>query len=132
MEHIDNAVIDGVFKEAKLSDKLRANYCLHTSPSDNIQKMLNVLIPGSRIPIHRHHNTCETLILLRGKAIVVYYDDIMGEEERIVLSQDNVLCIDIPKEKWHSVEIEEPVVLFEIKEGPYRPLCNDEVAENND
>ena len=94
--------------------------------------MLNVLIPGSRIPIHRHHNTCETLILLRGKAIVVYYDDIMGEEERIVLSQDNVLCIDIPKDKWHSVEIEEPVVLFEIKEGPYRPLCNDEIAEKND
>lgn len=114
-------------EEAKRTSKLRANYCLHESQEDNIQKMINVILPDSEVPIHRHLYSDETLVVLRGRIEIVMYDENGIEKERNELSHQDNQIIDIKKGLWHSIAVTEPVCLLEIKEGPYRPLVSQEL-----
>lgn len=125
---IDNATLDAIEQKAKESPRLRANICLHKSPSDKVQKMINVLLPGTNIPIHRHLQSDETLSLLRGRITVIYYNEDGIESESFVMSQETgTSIVDIPLGQWHRVIVNQPVALLEVKEGPYRPLLNEEV-----
>ena len=54
MIQIDKALLDDLFAKAKESDRKRMNYDLRTSSNDGSQRMLNALLPGSIVPIHRH------------------------------------------------------------------------------
>ena len=74
MINIDKTLLDDLFAKAKESDRLRMNYDLRTSASDNSQRMLNALLPGTIVPIHRHPNSNENVILLCGKLVEVIYD----------------------------------------------------------
>ena len=64
---IDKVHLDKVFAQAKASPRLRVNYDLRNSAADKSQRMLNALEPGTIMPIHRHHASSETVIVLRGK-----------------------------------------------------------------
>ena len=123
---IDAQLLDEIQKKAAESPRLRANICLHKSPDDKVQKMINFLLPGTEMPIHCHHNSDETLAVLRGEITIVYYDSDGIETERYLLNSDSMPAIDIPKNQWHNIIVSEPVALLEIKEGPYRPLSYDE------
>ena len=72
---IDDKLLDGIRVLAKGSPRLRMNYDLRNSEADGSQRMLNALEMGTVIPIHRHHDTSETQILLRGVIDVLIYDD---------------------------------------------------------
>lgn len=127
---ITNSLFEELICKAKKSHRLRVNYCLHKTQEDKVQKMINVICPGSEVHIHRHLNTEETLVLLKGKIIIRYYNDKMIEIDNFELSSDNPV-IDIMREQWHSITVTEPVILLEIKEGPYRPLMDVEIANGN-
>ena len=50
--------------------------------------------------------------------------------ERMELSSSSgVVAVDIPKGQWHNVKVLEPTVLLEIKEGPYRPISDNEILK---
>lgn len=87
--------------------------------------MINILLPSTQIPIHRHLYTCETLVLIRGSIIIIYHDNHGIETERFHLSKESSYAIYILTGQWHNVIVEEPIVLSEIKEGPYQPLSKD-------
>lgn len=127
---ITNSLFEELISKAKKSSRLRVNFCLHKTQEDKVQKMINVICPGSEVPIHRHLNTEETLVLLKGKIIIRYYNEKMEEVENFELSSNNPV-IDIMRGQWHSITVTEPVILLEIKEGPYRPLKNDEILNGN-
>ena len=118
--------VDDVKKKAAESPRLRANFCLHKSPDDKVQKMINILLPGTEMPIHCHHNSDETLVVLKGKITIVYFDNEGVETERYLLNH-SMPAIDIPMNQWHNIIVKEPAALLEIKEGPYRPLSSEEV-----
>ena len=120
MIQIDKTLLDELFAKAKESDRLRMNYDLRTSASDNSQRMLNALLPGSIVPIHRHPNSNENVILLCGKLVEVIYDAEGNETECIHLdpSVGNFGCV-VPAGAWHSVEVLEPSVIYEAKDGKY-------------
>lgn len=117
---IDKEFLGKLFEEAVCSPRLRMNYDLRTSVSDNSQRMLNALLPGSIVPIHRHPNSNENVLLLCGKLVEVIYDVNGNETERIHLdpSVGNFGCV-VPAGAWHTVEVLEPSVLFEAKDGKY-------------
>lgn len=119
MIQIDKTLLDELFAKAKESDRLRMNYDLRTSASDNSQRMLNALLPGSIVPIHRHPNSNENVILLCGKLVEVLYDEEGNETERIHLdpSVGNFGCV-VSAGVWHTVEVLEPSV-YEAKDGRY-------------
>ena len=143
---INEDLIDLLFAQAKENPRLRQNYDLRTSASDTSQRMLNALLPGTVVPIHRHEDTTETVICLCGRLDEVIYEEVMvyenaaadaapmgmdaqdvtrkveyREVQRIHLcpTEAKYGC-QIPKGAWHTVEVIEPSVIFEAKDGAYR------------
>lgn len=119
----DNNLFNKIIEQAENSPRLRMNFNVHKSLDEKVQKLFNVLLPGTDVPIHRHLHTEETYIILKGKLFVVFYDDLGGQTERILLDPSiGNFGINIPKGQWHSIEVLLPSVIFEVKEGPYKPL----------
>ena len=120
MIKIDEKLINDLFDKAVVSDRKRMNYDLRTSSNDGGQRMLNVLLPGTKVPIHRHPNSNENVLCLSGKLVEVIYDADGNETERIHLdpSVGNFGCV-VPAGAWHTVEVLEPSVIYEAKDGKY-------------
>ena len=120
---LDDTLLDDLEAKAKQSPRLRMNLNLHDSLDSKAQRLLNALLPGTVIPIHRHRHTAETYAILRGRMFVVFYDSMGGAVERILLdSRSGHYGVHIPKGQWHAVEVIEPSVILEVKDGPYAPL----------
>ena len=134
---IDNKFISGLLSEAAENPRLRQNYDLRTSSDDNSQRMLNALLPDTLVPVHRHPRSTENVLLLHGKLVEVFYEEELRgdgieqkqdmaigrrlhETARIVLdpSSGNYGCV-VPAGTWHTVEVLEPSVIYEAKDGKY-------------
>lgn len=117
---INKELLDNLFEQAKENPRLRQNFDLRTSTNDNSQRMLNALLPGTVVPIHRHPQSTENVFLLCGKIVEVICDENGNEIERIHLdpSVGNYGCV-VPQCAWHTVEILEPSVIYEAKDGKY-------------
>ena len=134
---IDNKFISKLLSEAAENPRLRQNYDLRTSSDDNSQRMLNALLPGTVVPIHRHPHSTENVLLLHGKLVEVFYEEErpgdgieqkqdmaigrrLHETARIVLdpSFGSYGCV-VPAGVWHTVEVLEPSVIYEAKDGKY-------------
>ena len=120
MIEINKTLLEDLFAKANESDRLRMNYDLRTSVSDNSQRMLNALLPGTIVPIHRHPLSNENVLLICGKLVEIIYDAEGNETERIHLdpSIGNFGCV-VPAGAWHTVEVLEPSVIYEAKDGKY-------------
>ena len=134
-----------LFEQATMNPRLRQSFDLRTSSADNSQRMLNALLPGTVVPIHRHEDTTETVVCLCGKMDEVIYEEVVtygkGAPDAMPMGMDaqdvtrNVeyrevqrirLCpaegkygCQVPKGAWHTVEVIEPSVIFEAKDGAY-------------
>ena len=120
---INNELLDEVTIKAEESPRLRMNFNLHDSFDAKAQRLINVLLPGTVLPIHRHKYTAETYVLLRGKMVVVFYNDLGAQIERYLLDPTiGNYGVHIPPGQWHGIEVIEPSAIFEVKDGPYTPL----------
>ena len=72
---LDTALLDTLTAQARTSPRLRQHYDLRDSAEDQSQRILNALEPGTVLPIHRHRESSETVVMLRGKGRWNYYDD---------------------------------------------------------
>lgn len=127
---LDNKLLDKITEEAEVSPRLRMNFNLHKSLDAKAQRLFNVLLPGTVLPVHRHTHTDETYILLRGRMFVVFYDDLGGQSERYLLEpQIGKYGVHIPAGQWHTIEVIEPSAIFEVKDGPYTPLQPEDILE---
>ena len=117
---INKDFLGKLFEQAVENPRLRQNFDLRTSSADNSQRMLNALLPGTVVPVHRHPHSNENVILLCGKLVEVFCDDDGNETERIPLDPvvGNYGCV-VPPGVWHTVEVLEPSVIYEAKDGKY-------------
>ena len=117
---INKELLDNLFDQAKENPRLRQNLDLRTSSADTSQRMLNALLPGTIVPIHRHPQSTENVLLLCGKIVEVICDENGNEIERIHLDSTvgNYGCV-VPQGAWHTVEVLEPSVIYEAKDGKY-------------
>ena len=129
---IDHVLLDNLTAQAQASPRLRMNLDLRNSDGDSSQRMLNAIEPGSVIPIHRHRRTSETVVVLRGRVVEEYYDDI----ERICcaayeLSAGGPICaLNIPAGQWHTLRaLESGTVILEMKDGAYEPIGKEDVMD---
>ena len=121
---ITQALLDKLTAEAKASPRLRMNYDLRNSDSDGSQRMLNAIEPGSPLPIHRHQKTSETVVVLRGRLVWEFYDELERIcTERVKVSPNGpVVALNIPAGVWHTVKaLESGSVILEMKDGAYEP-----------
>lgn len=142
---ITQALLDKLTEQAKVSERLRMNLDLRDSAEDGSQRMLNAIEPGSVLPIHRHQNTSETMVCLRGKLRVEYYDEFSRpsgnerpevERERIctesfVIEPGGVnVAVSIPIGVWHTVHaLESGTCILEMKNGRYEPLKEGDILK---
>lgn len=139
-----------LFEQAKANPRMRQHFDLRTSSADTSQRMMNALLPNTEVPIHRHEDTSETVICLCGKLDEVIYEEVdallspltaeeaaafdrgmdaqeVTQEKRFREVQRIRLCpaegrfgCQIPKGAWHTIEVLEPSVIFEAKDGAYK------------
>lgn len=123
---IDKLLIERLFEQAKESPRLRMNYDLRTSSADTSQRMLNALLPGTEVAIHRHEDTTETVVCLCGRLEEMIYevlpDGTFQEVSRHLLCPaEGFYGIQIPAGAWHTICVLEPSVIFEAKDGAFVP-----------
>ena len=89
--------------------------------------MLNALQPQTEVPIHQHEKTAETVICLVGKLEEIIYEEVNEYVHETTSFCDDVIRqksfkfgIQIPAGAWHTVNVIEPSVIFEAKDGTYR------------
>ncbi len=124
---IDKSLLDNLLAQAASNPRQRQSYDLRTSPEDSSQRVLNALLPGTTIPIHRHTKSTETFVLLRGKLEEIFYEE-GRETSRILLEAGgDVQGLCIPLGQWHTVNVLEPTVILECKDGKYEPLGKEDV-----
>ena len=63
---INDEILNELTRQAKANFRLWQAMDLRNSPDDLSQRMLNVLEPGTVMPIHRHKETSETCVCIRG------------------------------------------------------------------
>ena len=129
---ITQALLDSLTEQAKASPRLRMNLDLRNSDLDGSQRMLNAIEPGSPMPIHRHRNTSETVVVLRGKLVWEYYDGLERVcTEAIEVSAGGPVCgLNVPAGQWHTVRaIESGSVILETKNGAYEPLSDNDILK---
>lgn len=128
---ISQAILDDLTAKAKASERLRMNLDLRDSVTDDSQRMLNAIEPGSTLPIHRHQETSETMVCLRGRLQVEYYDDLGICTESFVIEPggENV-AVSIPIGTWHTVHaLESGTCILEMKNGKYEPLTEVDILK---
>jgi len=124
--------LDELTTKAKASPRLRMNYDLRNSPEDQSQRMLNAIEPGSHLPIHRHRNSSETVVCLRGRLVEEFYDDLDRICTEIIELSPNgpIVAVNIPIGQWHTVQaLESGTVILEVKDGPYEPICDIDILK---
>ena len=116
-------LLDRLSQEAKASERLRMNMDMRNSTADQSQRMLNALEPNTKVPIHRHQDTNETVILLRGSIREIFFDEEGNVIDEVVLRAGaEPSAMNIPQGAWHTLECLEPgTILFEAKDGPFGP-----------
>ena len=145
MIEFNNDFLAQLFQQAEGNERLRQNFDLRTSSADTSQRMLNALLPETVVPIHRHEDTTETVVCLCGKMDEVIYEEVVtygeGAPDAMPMGMDAQdvtrkvdyrevqrirLCpaegkygCQVPKGAWHTVEVIEPSVIFEAKDGAY-------------
>lgn len=131
MKILNVSLLDEITQQARNNPRLRMNYNLHENLDSKAQRLFNALEPGTELPIHRHKETAETYILIRGKLAVIFYNDDKNITDKCILDKETGnFGIHIPKGQWHTIEVlEHGTVIFEVKDGPYIPLANDDMLK---
>ena len=131
MQLINKELLDKVSQQAQESLRLRMNRNFHEAPDAPAQRLLNALQIGTDLPIHRHRYTAETYILLQGELKVLYYNDQKEITKTAILNPGKGNHgIHIPVGQWHTIEVLSPdSVIFEVKDGPYTPLTEEDMLK---
>ena len=129
MIRIDNELFDAIEEEAEASPRRRMHHDLRTAVTeegewmDSSQRMLNVMMKDTVIPIHRHAETSETVIILRGSGDEVTYNEKGEEIERVTLRYGSGCpAVQVPRNVYHTfIPHEDGTVIFEAKDSAYDP-----------
>lgn len=131
---LKSSFLDIFTVNAKSNSRLRQAYDLRTSPDDNSQRILNALEPETIMPIHRHRNTSETMVMVRGALIERFYsDDGTFAQEFEMRAGGECPVVQIEAGQWHSLEVlESGTIIFEAKDGRYEPLGEEDILMIHD
>lgn len=123
MIKIDDKFISITSEKAKKSARRRQNFNFHKEDSATLQRMLNALELDTYIQPHKHENPdkVEAFFVLRGRILVVEFDNKGKITEHIVLdAKKGNYGTEIAPRTWHTIIcLEEGSVAYEVKDGPY-------------
>ena len=137
--NLDNELFDSIQLLAESSPRRRMHYDLRTEAdapagvghdnwTDQSQRILNVMMPDTVVPIHKHSFTSESIIICRGKVRVeCYAEDGKKISEHVLEAGGECPGVQIPMGVYHTTRCIEPgSVIFEAKDRPYDPESTEE------
>ena len=128
MKSITPASLDALVQQAQQSPRRRANLNLHDMLDAPVQRLAIAMEPDTVVFAHRHPQTFELLAPLRGRYLVLHFDDTGTVTQRAVLGEDCAV-IENPAGVWHAVlSLDSGGVIFEVKQGPYLPVGDADTA----
>jgi cupin fold WbuC family metalloprotein len=123
MIRIDTPLLDTLSGKAKAAPRRRTNHNFHQSAADPLNRMLNAMEPGTYVQPHKHENPDkrEAFLLLRGKMLVVSFDEAGQVTDHVVLDPQagNFRPGSAAPHLPHPDLPGEGSVLYELKDGPY-------------
>lgn len=133
MKLIDDTLLDSLTGKAKDAARKRAHFNLHPELNDPVQRLCIAMEPDTYVRPHRHSDpeTWEVLLILRGSLALALFDEKGKVLERTMLKAGGpVLAVEFPLNTWHApVSLEPGTVVFEIKQGPYKPITEINLAQ---
>ena len=122
--HLTPADLADLGRQAADSPRRRLHRSLHASAAEPCQRLINAMLPDSYIRPHRHTDyvTNECLLALRGRFLLIQFDDSgkITAALRLGGPDADVVIAKMPPARWHTVvALEDGCVLFETKSGPY-------------
>jgi len=128
LKQLTDAMLDALTLQAQQSPRRRANLNLHEDLSDPVQRLAIAMEPDTFVRPHRHPHTWEMLFPLRGRFVVLHFDEAGMVVGRAVLGED-CRVIENPAGRWHAVlSLDSGGIIFEVKQGPYAPVAESDYA----
>lgn len=91
-----------------------------------MQRLAIAMEPGTYIRPHRHPQTWELLTPLRGRFVVLQFNEEGVVTQRTLLGEETKV-LEMPAFTWHAVLSVDPGgVVFEVKQGPYQALSEED------
>ena len=122
---LSKAAIEDLRIQAGSSARRRMHLNVHQSYADLCQRFFNVVYADSYIPPHRHlgdHDE-ETIVAVEGRFVVILFED-DGSIRQVIKCGAGAPAFGAVIEvgTWHTVvALTNPVVMIEIKAGPFDP-----------
>lgn len=121
--------LDQLAAAAAAAPRKRSNRNLHQTLDANVQRLAISMEPDTYVRPHRHPQTWELYLPLRGGFKVVLFDDAGSVTDCILIGRDGLVAYELPANTWHSVVSLHPgSIIFEVKEGPYIQPSTADVA----
>lgn len=122
MKQLTDTMLAELSRQAEQSPRLRANHNLHEELGDPVQRLAIAMEPDTLVRPHRHPHTWELLLPLRGRFVVLCFDDAGTVTSRTQLGE-GCAALEMAAGTWHAVlSLDCGAVIFEVKHGPYAPL----------
>lgn len=128
MKTLTFAALDALTQQAEQSPRARMNQNVHESLDDPIQRLAIAMEPATYIRPHLHRSTWELLTALRGRFVVLTFDEAGVVTDRKLLG-DDASVTETAQGVFHTVlSLDSGAVIFEVKHGPYRPFVESDYA----
>lgn len=125
MIKIDQSLIADLAEKARDSDRKRINFNFHKVPGDPLQRLLNVMQPGTYLQPHKHENPDkrEVFIALTGKFLALEFDEQGNIADSMILDPlKGIYAAEVSARTYHTIICLEPdSAIYELKDGPYDP-----------
>jgi cupin fold WbuC family metalloprotein len=121
MRTLSQDFLETLLAQAREAPRGRVNYNLH-EPHELVQRMINVVTPGSYITPHKHENPdkIEIIAPLIGRVAAFHFGEDGRVRETFVLDAGTgERLLDIPPRTYHTFFALTPAVILEVIQGPY-------------
>lgn len=122
MKQLDQLALRELQSAARDSTRRRSHLLWHRDHADSVQRLLIGMQPDSYLCPHRHPPATgwEALVLVRGAARLLLFDDLGRVDEVVELSTEGPTYLaEYPAQCWHSlVAMHADTCLLEFKPGP--------------
>lgn len=125
IKRLTTSLLEDLAQQSRHKSRLRQNYNFHDL-SETVQRLLNVLQPGTYVRPHRHlrppgKNGFEFFLVLQGSLGVLLLDE-QGQiwHQEHLQASGPVRGIELAAGVYHTlVALTPDTVILELKEGPY-------------
>ena len=120
---LTEGIIEKGVEASRTSSRKRMIYPVQRTQEAKVQRLLNLMQPGTYIRPHQHPMpyATESIVLLKGAIRFFTFDEYGGiiTDDKLT-SQPIPDLVDIEPGTWHSfLVLEQDTIIFECKKGPY-------------